>query len=197
MPHHQLKKRSVLLDASSAILLVKADMLEFLISAYRVVVTPSVYRELCHEGYPGAQEISAFQHAGKITVAGSLHFPANGCPPPPTPASLGPGERDTILHFHNKSGEFIIIDDGRGARHCRDLGIPFINALLVPRILYFAGRLPEESYQATTEALIGVGRYSDTILAYACTCSRRDLTFFEPDPAVSSVGSPKQSLQKY
>jgi len=174
------EKRRILVDASSAILMTKAGLMEELIMAYRVACASSVYRELCRKGYPGAKEISVFRQTGKIRVTeGPGDSPGGGRPP--IPAGLGPGERDTIRHFYGGAGAFIIIDDGRGARYCRNAGIPFINALLVPKLFYFAGRLSEEAYLSATATVIGEGRYAATILSWAQACSQKDLSFFLPE----------------
>jgi hypothetical protein len=108
-----------LIDASSAILLYKADLFTAVSAAYRLKVAPAVLKEITVVKRKGA---SFFQRAFDT---GSL-FPAE--PGPEADAStlpaLGDGERETLMAFRNDQGDFVIIDDGRGAAACRTDAIP-------------------------------------------------------------------------
>ena len=101
------------------------------------------------------------------------------------PASLDPGERQTLmLYFQNVCPDkplFIIMDDAKGARFCFSQKVPFINALLVPKILWFAGLLNKDDYLDKTARVIEKGRYSRTVIEKAKALSSSDLALFIPD----------------
>ena len=176
------QRHSILIDASSAILLFKAGVLDHLLAAYRGVVALSVYRELtAGDAYPGAREIAALHQRGVLEVctvppAGEVMAKSDGV----ALATLGRGERDTLLYYLGGRGAFVVIDDGRGARCCRSGRIPFINALLVPRIFSLAGKMTEERCAAAFEVLVVTGRYSPGILAWARSAGRKELATFLP-----------------
>jgi hypothetical protein len=176
------RKRAILLDASSAILLFKVGLLGGLLAAYQVRVARSVYRELTVADRLGAREFEGHIRSGLLQVIAAL--PSAGLAVPAGGGSLdslGEGERDTLLHFCDGQGDFVVIDDGRGARYCRSTEIPFINALLVPRVFSLAGRLPEKECTSAFDRLAAIGRYSGTIVDYARRAQPRDLAFFLPD----------------
>lgn len=168
-------KRAVV-DASSAILLFKAGLFGHLVDAYRVVVARAVYGEICRDGYPGARRFAAARKEGQMRVFAPDPEKAalvRGVPP-------GRGERETILLFAQGAGDFVLIDDRRGAGCCRSAGIPYINALLLPKILMFAGRLSESQCRRRTSQLLAGGRYSKKIVAVAAAASPQNLFRFMP-----------------
>ena len=91
--------------------------------------------------------------------------------------SLDQGERDTITCFESGGMDLIITDDGRAARYCREKGVPFINALLFPRLLYFAARITKKESWDKMATLIRLGRYTPEIIEWAKNCSRESLSF--------------------
>ena len=95
-------------------------------------------------------------------------------------SALGKGEKDTILLFLCGAGDFIIIDDGRGAGFCRDHRIPYINSLLVARILLLSRMISEDVFQKKIEMLTRLGRYSQKIIDYAATCPSQEMALFMP-----------------
>jgi predicted nucleic acid-binding protein len=166
--------RPVLIDASSAILLFKAALFEPLAAAYRLLVSESVGRELTRPGYPGAEIFEEAIETGRLT-----RQPA-GLGETVLPASLHAGERDTITLMLAGRADFVIVDDRPAALCCRRLHLPYVNALLCPRILRLAGRLsPVEAADATIR-LLDLGRYGRQIVAFARDCGDARLIFFAP-----------------
>jgi hypothetical protein len=174
--------KAALIDTSSAILLFKADLFQRLIRTYRIMMAGSVFRELTLDGYPGAALFREYGLSHRLEAKGALPVGAGGEGARPEGLSLDIGERETIHHYLAGSGSFIIIDDGKGAGFCRDHGIPYINALLFPRILLLTGNLTAETYWTATRAIIGAGRYAPGVIAYARSCPAAALRFFLPGP---------------
>lgn len=134
---------TVLIDASSAILLFKGGLFEAVAEAYRLTAAGPVGDELTGGGYPGERATLAAMAAGR--------------------------------------GDFVIIDDGAGARFCRRHAIPYINALLCPRILKLAGRLSAPAAAAHMDRIRRQGRYAPAIVAFAYDCEDAILEPFLPD----------------
>lgn len=164
--------KTALMDASSSILLYKAGMLDGVAENYTVIMPRSVFDEITVPGYPGDRVFTS------LCSKGMIHVVENHTSTPPAPQSMGRGEHDTISLYSGYPQAFIIIDDGKGARYCRHQNIPYINALLVPKILFYSGRLDEKGYCKATNRLIRLGRYSAWIVDYAKDCTPDKLTFF-------------------
>lgn len=147
---------------------------------YRLITTPSVYTELTENQHCGADAFRQFRDNGKIVVNPLPGKSVSDCPYISDMSFLHKGERDTLHLFYSGSGEFVIIDDGGGAKYCRRNRIPYINALLCPKILFFSGHISEDDCDIRTEMIINIGRYAGEIISYALTCSKEELTFFLP-----------------
>lgn len=175
----QNRLKAVLIDASSAILLYKCGLFDSLARAFHTRMTPSVYDEITRDGYPGAAAFRKLWTAGRFNVIDS---PAMPLPDDRLPGirSLDRGERDTIDGYIEGYADFVIIDDGKGAGCCRTNDIPYINALLVPKILLICGKLNESECVEKMGHIISIGRYSIPVKAYAMYCSRTELEFFLP-----------------
>ena len=158
--------KRALVDSSSAILLYKANLFQRLTEIYCVMLATPVYDELTCDGYPGA-EIFAESNITVFRISTA-------------DTSFHKGERDTIAGYLQGLGDFVLIDDGPGAKHCKVKEIPFINALLFPKILYFSGIIAETEHCAKTEHLIDLGRYSRKVIDYVRCCGRSDLVVFFP-----------------
>jgi predicted nucleic acid-binding protein len=173
--------KKVLLDASSAILLFKADLLARLTQVYDVSQTHSVLHELTRKNYYGAEIFRQYAAEKKIRIIDvqNVSFPIQkaGQAPP----SLGQGELDTIKCFWTDNHDFVIIDDGKAARYCRKNNIAFINALLFPRLLYFNRSISLARCTAVMNKLVRAGRYSDESIAWAQNCKRESLLFAIPE----------------
>ncbi|MDD9302588.1 MAG: hypothetical protein HUK40_09690 [Desulfobacter sp.] len=168
----------VFIDASSAILLFKADLFIPCTQAYHLIMARKVFQEVRIKGYPGAQFFGTMKTQNKVQVQtpGKMTFPI---------PLKGMGEQQTLALYHQQtgtpSGAFVIMDDGKGAKCCRHQNIPYINALLVPKILWYSRRMDEKMYLEKQTALIELGRYSQTIIEKAKALSHEDLAYFIPN----------------
>jgi predicted nucleic acid-binding protein len=173
--------KKVLLDASSAILLYKVDLLARLTQVYNVSLTHSVLHELTRKNYPGAETFRQYAYEMKIKIIDvqNVSFPLGKAVQ--SPPSLGQGELDTIKCFWTDRQDFVIIDDGRAARYCRKNDIAFINALIFPRLLYFSRSISLAECNADMNKVVQVGRYSREVIAWAQNCKRESLLFAIPD----------------
>ncbi len=178
--------KKVFTDASSAILLYKADLFSVLADAWQVVMAPSVFREITEPGYPGSVY---FKSLGKKTGRSKIILQEPNPAGHPLSAlknfaSMGQGEKETIQIFWDsafdfkKTGSFILVDDGRAARFCHARQIPFINALLIPKVFWYSGFMDENQYLKMTALLCGLGRYSEKVMETARQFSQEDLNYF-------------------
>jgi predicted nucleic acid-binding protein len=166
--------KDILVDASSAILLYKTGLLPTLAEYYRIIIPMTVYLELTRPTYPGAALIEQWVTKNTISICTITESATANLP------ALDPGERDIILAFSQGQGDFIVIDDGKAARFCRANSIPFINALLVPKIFFKAGIINATSQDQHGATLLSLGRYSKAVRHYADTCGRVELLPFMP-----------------
>ena len=132
-----------MIDASSAILLTKAGIMDACCQVFRIKMTRRVFEEVTVMDRPGERRLRAL--AGKASGFVVVEDPTG---PFPDQAGadlqrLHQGERDTLHHFLNGTVRFVILDDGKGVQVCRRQGIPHINALLCPKILYYCEWLPD------------------------------------------------------
>lgn len=171
-------KKAVLIDTSSAILLFKSDWMIPLMKGYRVGTGPVAFREMTATGYPGATAFTQWQQQNRLV----LH------PRCPTGHArqrdlhrLDPGERECINLFYSGAGTFIIIDDGPGAAFCRREAIPYVNALLIPRLLGPGAAIDGAGIEAAIQKIYVRGRYAPWVLEYALTRPLEDLGFFLPE----------------
>ncbi len=171
-----MPRKRTIVDASSAILLAKAHLFRCLTEAYHVVMAETVYREISRNGYPGARRFATARCKGSIRVIASQSDDGPGA----ESVLTGPGERETIRLFSRGKGDFIVIDDRKGASFCRNASIPYINALLFPRILMLVGALSESDFRKITSQLLAIGRYSKQIAAVAECATRERLSRFLP-----------------
>ena len=136
----------------------------------------SVFDELTRPGYDGA--IAFKQAVDKNQVSVRTHAGPEVLTVWPGLQALDPGEKETLCLFLETRQGFILTDDGKAARLCDRLGLPFINALLVPRIFYYAGILDEQKSKTLMKNLGRSGRYSEKILTIADGLDRTDLNPF-------------------
>ena len=173
-------KKAVLIDASSAILLFKANWMDPLLDHYRVVTGLTVYREMTVPDHPGAAAFARWQQEQRLT----LHTRRGGTASPPGSSKeldrLDPGERECIDLYSENAGKFIIVDDGPAAAFCRRRTIPYINALLVPRLLAPRPVRDRTELRNAVLAIHAEGRYASWVLDYALNCPDEKLTFFLP-----------------
>lgn len=169
--------KRILLDASSAILLFKSGWMEALLERYRVVTGPGAFREMTVRGYSGAAQFERWHGDSRITIHS----------PPTTTneraadwAHLDLGERDCIDLYHAGAGAFILIDDGPAAVFCRRNAIPYVNALLVPRLLGAGASAPGAEVIAAMQTIFKLGRYAPWVMEYALNCPCEGLSLFLP-----------------
>lgn len=73
------------------------------------------------------------------------------------PPAIGPGERDTIA-LALEIGTTAVMDDRRGRRRARDLGVPLTGTLGVLQALHRAG-LASRTFAEDLDALTEAGMY--------------------------------------
>jgi hypothetical protein len=173
-------KKEVLLDSSSAILLEKSGLLDELLAVYRIIMSEAVYLELTENSYPSADIFEAGFSGARFEVQQLAHYRSPGGREKEELAVLGKGEQETIQQFLSGTADFIMLDDGKGARFCSKHCLPFINALLFPKILNVCGRLSQSQFFSKTEKIIRMGRYSQKIVEMAEGFSRQKLLPFLP-----------------
>ncbi len=166
-------------DTSSLILLERVVILQDLVVHYNVFIAGHVYSELVSNDNSNTQKFNQFKDNNSLTVHSVDSL--NDIDEPPL--SLHKGEQETIaLFYHCKNNYgtnvFIVIDDKKGAQYCKRNDIPFINALLVPKILFYKNVISEFKYMETFRALKHIGRYSDHILSSADSFTEQELSFF-------------------
>jgi len=163
-----------------SILLFKTGLFDRLLDTYNIRMTESVHKEVTRHGYPGAVSFKKHLHARRYTVIHPDRQAAKDRWESVWALTYGRGETDTIIAYYECLGDFIVIDDGRGSGYCKRHCIPYINALLFPRILYLARLMSESGYRKKTAAIICKGRYAAKIIAYAETALRQDMAQFLP-----------------
>ncbi len=170
-----MMRRQAVIDASSAIILCKAGLHLFLVDMYDVIMPESVYREITVNPYKGSDEYARLAESHAVRVHNRLGRKDNS-----ELSGLGKGERDVIRLYSSGAGDFIITDDGRAARYCQQAGIPFINGLLIPAILRWAGLTDEGGCRELMDTIIAAGRYSKQVTAFARQCRKADIIFAMP-----------------
>ncbi|MBP6990173.1 MAG: hypothetical protein KBC90_01600 [Spirochaetes bacterium] len=171
-------RKNVLVDSSSIIILYKSGLLEKVILYYNIYMTDSVFNELTQSNHAGSAEVKQFKIEKTIQVvsSGLMTIPVED--EQKKLASLDKGEYDTIVAYLNSAGDFIILDDGKGAVYCKKNDIPYINALLVPRILLLSSIITKEDYDVMTHKVVEFGRYSEKIIEFARLCTNGRLEYF-------------------
>jgi len=170
------------IDASSAILLNKADLFFSSARAFTLLMPKTVFNEITRRGYPDAR---AFVRAREQRVFRVRSSRPTADHLSPDLERLDPGERETIALYLEYSGTrekgFVIIDDFKGAKFCRRHNIPYMNALLVPKVFWYSGIMDRSEYQKATNRILGLGRYSKQIIEKALELTQKDLGKFSPD----------------
>lgn len=173
--------QTVYIDASSAILLYKAELFVQCTRYFSMVMETDVFKEVGVPNHPGANFFLSMVQKNRIKVCRADTDRGINTD---LPHNLDLGERQTIvLYFQNicpDQPSFIIMDDAKGAKFCLNRKVPFINALLVPKVLWLAGLLNKEDYLDKTALVIEKGRYAGTIIEKAKALSPSDLAIFTP-----------------
>lgn len=168
-----------LADSSSLILLYKSGLVDTWISHIRFLITPEILEELSVSHHTGADYfrqrltkkfILSFQSASRL------------------PFHLDRGEASLLWGYQHLRSRFptqnlyLLTDDKDAARYASSQKIPFLNALLVPKLLFYKGFLQEEELEYYTTLILLKGRYSDKILSRAEKLTALDLGFFLAEP---------------
>lgn len=141
-------------------------------------MTQGVFEEIAVNRYPDAdifEQMRGKERMFRIVLPDVTKAPCHGHA---NLERLHRGEQETILGFLSDGLDFVIIDDGKGAGYCRKHTIPYINALLCPKLLYFSQKIDEESCGRKFDHLIQIGRYTPAIIEFARNCEKADLAFF-------------------
>lgn len=178
-PEKRRLHKAILLDASSAILLAKTGFHEILAASYSILMSDSVFDEITRKGLPGSSEYGKLLQEKRIKVLPVLN-PPSWSEADTTLQRLDRGERDTLQLFHEGHGDFVVTDDGAAARFCLNNKIPFVNSLLLLRLLHHSGMIGGSFYEAGFQSLLALGRYSEKVREYARSCPDSELLFFLP-----------------
>ncbi|MCG8615158.1 MAG: hypothetical protein MI802_02990 [Desulfobacterales bacterium] len=168
------------IDASSAILLHKAALFDLCASHLRLMMAAAVFDEITRDGYPGADYFLDAQKKRmfKVLDTGPLQIEEGR----KELMRMGRGERETILQYRRfdciREPAFVILDDRRGAVFCRNRNIPYINALLIPKIFWYSGRMTESEFKQYTNTLLEIGRYGKAVIQKAKALNETDLARF-------------------
>ncbi len=181
-----------MIDSSSAILLYRADLLTAMARACHLVMVPAVYAEITVGGRSGAATVREACSSGLI----SLVETGDTVNEDASLSALGVGERKTLMAFGRENAHFIIIDDRKGARACQARDIPYINALLCPKILHCTGHIDTQTFQRAFQRIQSIGRYSSAIIDYAMNCTSEMLGQFCPDPLIQGSDEESRPIDK-
>lgn len=161
--------RKVVADSSSIILLQKVRLLKVFLRNYRVIIPCQVYTELTDGGKEGSREL------GNLLMKNIVQSPDDK-----RIEGMGQGESSVIALYFDGAGDFVVLDDKKGAKYCKSREIPFINALLVSRILCLAGAINGDDCEVAAELLVREGYYSDSIIERATAIRDNELQQFMP-----------------
>ena len=170
--------KAILVDSSSAILLYKSGWLNPTLNQFRLFTGQAASRELTVPGYPGAAHFQRLFEQGEIKV---LPVDAAQTHRDDALETMGAGESGCIRHFLGGVGDFLLLDDGRAAAYCRARKIPYVNALLMPRILALGDDAIAPPIVADAMGRIyALGRYAPWVRDHACRLSDAALAPFRP-----------------
>jgi hypothetical protein len=158
----------------------KVEFHETMANSYSILMTDSVFDEITRKKLPGSDEYRKLLKESRLTI-----FPVTIASTAATDIKLQKldrGERETILLFNKGYGDFMVTDDGAAARFCRNNKIPFVNSLLLLRLLFLSERIDLSSFNTGFQSLLELGRYSEKVKEYAQRCPYSELDFFLPSP---------------
>lgn len=162
-----------LTDTSSLILMHKAGILDLFLEHYHSRISSGIYSELIVENRTGAQDFLLYCKKKRIEVV-------NDSSSEKIEIGLKGAEKELIRLYLAGMGDFIIIDDKAGAGYCRDNSIPYINALLLPKILFYVSIIDKKTLKSTTDRLLNAGRYASWVKDWAGSATRDMLRDFLP-----------------
>lgn len=165
--------KKVIIDASSVLILFRTGLLEPCCAVYCVFLPGCVFHEIVDAGKEGSREIADLVESGIMEV---LHDPEGRAEEP----ELRGGEKSAVDHFRAGGYDFIILDDRKAINYCKGKGIPFINALLIPKMLCYAGMMDEDDMRSYMKRISATGRYSHDITSRADVLGKKELRLFIP-----------------
>jgi hypothetical protein len=170
--------KQAVIDASSAILLAKTGIFFKIADGFDLCMAHHVYYELTHKRRPFAGLFAKCLEQGRVKKIVLPSPLLSAFKEDARLAGLDRGERETIQVYFGGKNDFIIIDDRKGAAYCRDRKIPYINALLCPKILFFMGYINEKACRRFFAHLRKIGRYAPWVLKKAEVLTKEDLVDF-------------------
>ena len=154
----------------------KAGFHKEIADTYTILISDSVFDEITRRGLSGSVEYKQLLRDKKLSIIPVI----NEKPADSRLQKLDRGERDILLLFHNGLGDFIVTDDGAAARYCLNKKIPFVNSLLLLRLLHHSTIIDDKVYKTGFRSLLDIGRYSQTVKSFAKNCPESELLFFLP-----------------
>jgi predicted nucleic acid-binding protein len=159
------EKKTIVLDASSLILLGKCGLVELLSQTFRIIIPKGVLNETVNEvtlkQHPEANVISELVQGEKIEVFPIVKEKFK------FPVTLGRGEIEAIILTSKMGNAILITDDGKAIKACRYLKIPFTISPKMVVELYRLERIDFKNAKASIDKLRIIGRYSPEIIAEA------------------------------
>lgn len=155
----------IILDASTLILIVKAEVLDVFLGDLReeVGIPPAVYEECCGGSKtPGGLTISKAVNEGKLSiknlrntaVAAKLAEDFN----------MARGESEAIALALQEKAQLVGIDDRRGIQACKLLGLSFTTALAILVRSFQKGLITREDAEVRLSLLARYGRYKSSLI---------------------------------
>ena len=179
-----MSRKILAIDASSAILLYKAAaeplfLWQCLAAAYQVRMASAAFREVARPGYDGSSFFR--EEGGRLFTVVSAAIPGRDSSTGIADLSgIGPGEAMTLSLLLAGRVAFIAVDDKKAALICRRNRLPYVNALLMPRLLAISGLVSATFFEELFEGIRNVGRYSGAIVDFARNCPEEHLRPFLP-----------------
>jgi len=175
------KKVEILIDSASLILTYSAGLLPDVTRCYDLLIPSSVYEEITVKDKPGAAHFQELRVRRAFQV---LVYPADSPKMIENQKTdllkMGRGERDLLILYLAGCGSFPVVDDLQAVRFCVRHDIPFINALLLPKILHWAAVISAEEACTYLSNIERRGHYSGSVLERARTFKALDLRQFFP-----------------
>lgn len=155
----------VVFDASTLILLAKADLLRRIVERIEATVTAVVAQECTRkEELADAKLIRALIDSGDIRISATQR--TNRLRTLITDFRMGAGEASSIL-LAQESGYVLATDDGQGIKACKLLRLPFLTAIHFLLYLHGDGAINTELAMAKLKTLERHARYSPEIVEHA------------------------------
>ena len=158
----------IVFDASTLILLTKAELLEKFLASFDqdVHVPRAVEQECCGRRTSlDALQIRQAIQEGKIRVAtvGDKKLCEQLC----RDFTLGRGEGEAVTHAFEQKARLVGIDDKKGINACKLLHIPFTTAMDILIRMREKGLIEQNEAALKLQALVNYGRYKAAIVGAA------------------------------